>query len=126
MKFSNIPEITTILSLFTSLCATQGVNSGNAKYKCSGVIFYSESINASTAMASTINIGSLNGYPAPYPVYGLSGTAPYHLFPMVKDVMVYAGGVVSKFFLIIDINGIEQGMVYVREGYEGYLPCTAM
>ncbi|CAD6500723.1 BgTH12-06430 [Blumeria graminis f. sp. triticale] len=121
MKFIHFTKATTILSLFTSLCATQAVNDGYAMFNCHGVIFYSESVFASAAKAHSLTLGQVNHYPIEIISSTFSGQSPHRLFPMVLDTEVYQGGPLSYFFVVVDRNGREQGLVFNTQN--GYQPC---
>ncbi|CCU82801.1 putative candidate secreted effector protein [Blumeria hordei DH14] len=123
MKFLHSTEITTILSLFASLCATQFVNDGSPMFHCKGVTFYSESVRKSAETAHNAYFGSINGYPMEISSEIITGPPPHKLFPMVRDVDVYSGGAVSYYFLFIDGNGQQRGVGYSIE--VGYQLCDA-
>ncbi|CCU82803.1 putative candidate secreted effector protein [Blumeria hordei DH14] len=124
MKFLHSTEITTILSLFASLCATQGVNDGYPMYNCRGVIFYSDSVTNSAARAHRLKMGEINGYPQKLNSFNADGPPPHRIFPMVRDEDVYSGGIESFYFVIVDRSGQQQGVAYSVA--DGYMPCQTI
>ncbi|CCU82800.1 CSEP0091 putative effector protein [Blumeria hordei DH14] len=122
MKLLHFTEITAILSLFVSLCATQGIDDGYEMFNCRGVKFYSQSITNSATRAHNARLGSINTYPKVY--HGTAGgPGPHRIFPMVRDEEVYSGGPLSFYFLIVDAQGQQQGVVQTLAG--GHMPCEA-
>ncbi|VCU41002.1 Bgt-51327 [Blumeria graminis f. sp. tritici] len=90
-------------------------------YNCRGVKFYSQSVFASAAKAHSLNLGQVNDYPQEIVLTNLGGIPPHRIFPMVLDTEVYQGGPLSYFFVVVDRNGREQGLVFNTQN--GYQPC---